>query len=114
MVGQVGRSGGARPGAGRKSDATKHAQETYRAQFLAAVSPQDFRACIERLRQDALGGSVAAFREIVPWLAGRVPEETKLSTAEGASPMIIQLSWDPAEPYTPLVTPLELGAPPVA
>ena len=78
-------SGGARPGAGRKSSETKVYQETMRARFEACVSVADWDQAIRALLEDAKGGSVAAFRELVPWVVGKVPDELRHTGAVGVA-----------------------------
>jgi hypothetical protein len=83
MPGVKGRSGGARAGSGRKADQTKVDQQVLRDIFLEVVTPAEWRACIRVLLASAQAGNVAAFRELSPWVVGKVPEEQTLKVSGG-------------------------------
>src|SRR5687767_1572971 len=96
-------SGGPRPGAGRKSADTKTYQAAMRALFEACVTPEDWTACIRRLVADAQGGNVAAFRELAPWIVGRVPEETRHSGGIGVRYDLSRLNEQELDLYERLI-----------
>jgi hypothetical protein len=49
-----------------------------RSIFEECITAEDWRTVIEALLRDAKDGNVAAFRELSPWVVGRVPEEAKV------------------------------------
>jgi hypothetical protein len=50
-----------------------------RGLFEECVTEAEWRECIGALLRDAKQGNVAAFKELAPWVVGRVPEETRHS-----------------------------------
>lgn len=89
MAGVKGKSGGARPGAGRKTAATKDYQTTMRAAFERCVTREEWEVCIQALLRDAKRGSVAAFRELAPWVVGRVPDQVEHRGNDGGAIQIV-------------------------
>lgn len=67
--------GGPRPGAGRKKAETVDYQVTMRAQFEAAVTPDDWREIITEAVGKAKAGDSSARAWLTPWLVGAEPRE---------------------------------------
>jgi hypothetical protein len=71
--------GGRRPGAGRKSKATEKRQAKFRAITETVITEQDWEEMVRGQVAEAKNGNVAAFRELAPWVVGRVPEESEVN-----------------------------------
>jgi hypothetical protein len=69
--------GGARPGAGRKSTKTQARQFKMREVLERVVSEAEWESMVEAMVEEVIvERNVAAFRELAPWIVGRVPDET--------------------------------------
>jgi hypothetical protein len=68
-------SGGARPGAGRKSKATLDYQGTMRAVFEEVVTPEDWKYVVSVALAHAKAGKDDARRWLSPWIVGAEPKE---------------------------------------
>jgi hypothetical protein len=77
--------GGRRPGAGRKSKPTEERQARFRAITERVITESEWEAMVLGQVQEAKNGNVAAFRELAPWVVGRVPEETDLTVKGGVT-----------------------------
>ena len=78
-------SGGARPGAGRKSDETRQYQEAMRRAFEEAVTPEAWRAIIATAIEQAKQGDDRARAWLSPWIVGKVPDEVRHSGSVGVT-----------------------------
>ena len=95
MAGAKGRSGGRRPGAGRKSEDLQLRQGRMREIFHEVVTEDGWRACVGAVLALAREGNVAAFKELAPWIVGRVPEAHDLNLRGG---VVIELPDRAIEP----------------
>lgn len=69
--------GGARPGAGRKKQTTKEAQQTRRDIFIDVFSPEETREAALALLERVKTGDPKAFAAVAPYFLGKPPDELK-------------------------------------
>lgn len=77
MAGVKGRSGGRRPGAGRKSEATRTYQESMRAVFEQIITRDDWQKVVMTALALAKAGDKSAREWLSDWVIGKVPDELK-------------------------------------
>lgn len=77
MAGVKGRSGGKRPGSGRKPDAIRKYQEQMREAARACVTEDDVRTMMESAISRAKAGDDRARQFVSDWVLGKVPDEVK-------------------------------------
>ena len=77
MAGAKGRSGGRRPGAGRKAENTANYQTAMRDLFQQCVRPEDWQTVIWTALARAKAGDKAAREWLSAWIVGKVPDEVK-------------------------------------
>lgn len=75
MAGVKGRSGGARPGSGRKSTATEGYQAQMRSVITERVTREDWAMVVEVALAHAKAGKSDARDWLSAWIVGAVPKE---------------------------------------
>ena len=89
--------GGARPGAGRKSDATRAAQITNRSVMLSVVTDADIEAIARAMIDKAKAGDEKAFRAFMSYVLGS-PESEVTVKGEPDAPLRIEVVYVDSEP----------------
>ncbi len=79
MAGKPGRSGGARPGSGRKKKATVEEQGTRRDVLLEVFTPEEWREIATEVRTQVKGGNIGAMLPYLPYLLGSPKQEIEHS-----------------------------------
>lgn len=69
--------GGARPGAGRKKQSTKEAQQVRRDIYLDVFSPEETRETALAMLEKVKSGDPKAFAAVAPYFLGKEPDELK-------------------------------------
>jgi hypothetical protein len=86
---QGGISGGARPGAGRKSNAVRAAQAANRSRLIGRLTDADFASLADSLLQRALSGDVQAARLILSYAAGSPEADLTVSDPDGGPMRVV-------------------------
>lgn len=90
-------SGGARPGAGRKSKSTAEQQQSNLGIALATAGPDEVHGMVVSMIAEAQRGNVRAFLALVPYLFGSPAQRHEL-TGERGGPIVFSLHLGDAEP----------------
>jgi hypothetical protein len=83
MAGVKGKSGGARPGAGRKSPDFAAYQARMRDALISCVSEEDVRAIVARAVTDAKDGNPIARLWLGAYVFGKPPEKVDVQGSVG-------------------------------
>lgn len=92
MVAMKGRSGGARPGAGRKTDSVREAQQSNRATMLAMVTPEDIQAVARAMISKAKSGDEKAFRAFFSYVLG-APDSELTIKGDANAPLVVEVVY---------------------
>ena len=89
--------GGARPGAGRKSEATRAAQLANRAIVLSVVTAEDISEIARAMIEKAKAGDTQAFRAFMSYVLGSPATEITVKGEESA-PLQIEVVYVDSQP----------------
>ena len=89
--------GGARPGAGRKSEATRAAQLANRAIVLSVVTAEDISEIARAMIEKAKAGDTQAFRVFMTYVLGSPDTEITVKGDESAT-LQIEVVYVDSEP----------------
>lgn len=92
MVGTKGHSGGARAGAGRKTDTIRELQQTNRRALMAEVTEADLRTAARALINKANSGDEKAFRALFSYLLGN-PESELTLKGDADAPLRVEVVY---------------------
>lgn len=90
-------SGGARPGAGRKPDHVREAQQTNRATMLAVVTKEDIQAIARAMINKAKSGDDKSFRAFMAYVLG-APDSELTIKGDASAPLVVEVVYLDAEP----------------
>lgn len=86
---QGGQSGGARPGAGRKSNEVRAKQQANRDRLIGKLTDSDFENLAQSLMRRAQEGDVQAARLILSYAAGAPEAELTVSDPDGGPMRVV-------------------------
>ncbi len=87
-----GGSGGYRPGAGRKSDSVREAQQTNRATMLRIVTNADIEAIARAMIVKAKAGDEKAFRAFMSYVLG-APDSELTIKGDADAPLRVEVFY---------------------
>jgi hypothetical protein len=101
MVIKPGR-GGARPGAGRKTDQVREQQQSNRATMLRVVTAEDIEAIARAMIAKAKSGDDKAFRAFMSYVLG-APDSELTIKGDANAPLVVEVVYldselEPDEP----------------